>query len=91
MYLYDYIRQERDKGNCTGTVLLDLQKAFDTVNHSIMLDKLTALGMNGESAEWFRSYLSGRKQVVDVNGTISADRYWDRFCFSSMSMTCRPQ
>ena len=44
-------------------VLLDLQKAFDTVNHSILLDKLTALGMNGESAEWFRSDLSGHKQV----------------------------
>ena len=74
MYLYDYIRQECDKGNFTGMVLLDLQKAFDTVNHYILLYKLTALGMNGESAEWFRSYLSGRKQVVDVNGTISVGR-----------------
>ena len=74
MYVYDYIRQECDKGNYTGMVLLDLQKAFDTVNHSILLDKLTALGMNGESAEWFRSYVSGRKQVVGVNSTISADR-----------------
>ena len=73
MYLTDYIRQECDKGRYTGMVMLDLQKAFDTVNHAILLQKLSALGMRDESVDWFRSYLSGRSQVVDVNGTFSSE------------------
>lgn len=73
IYLHDYIRQQCDKGFYTGMVLLDLQKAFDTVNHEILLNKLKALGMSEESVIWFKSYLSGRKQVVDVNGIMSQE------------------
>ena len=78
IYLHDYIKQECDQGNYTGMVLLDLQKAFDTVNHSVLLHKLFALGMNHGSVDWFRSYLTGQKQVVDVNGTMSSvnDNVW---------------
>ena len=71
IYMTDYIRKEMDKGNYTGMVLLDLQKAFDTVNHEILLYKLKACGMNDKSVKWFSSYLSHRKQVVDINGTFS--------------------
>ena len=60
-------------GHYTGMVLLDLQKAFDTVNHDILLSKMNALGVNVNSVGWFRSYLSGRKQVVDVSGTMSSE------------------
>ena len=53
-------------------VLLDLQKAFDTVDHDILLMKLGALGLQSQSVDWFRrSYLSHRKQVVEVGGTQS--------------------
>ena len=48
-----------------------LTTAFDTVNHSVLLHKLFALGMNHGSVDCFRSYLTGWKQVVDVNGTMS--------------------
>ena len=41
--------------------MLEHQKAFDTIDHSALLYNLTAPGMNGESAEWFRSYIYGRK------------------------------
>ena len=72
--LCDYIRIERDKGNYTGMVLLDLQKAFDTVNHEILLSKLSAIGADEGALKWFRSYLSGRSQVTDVDGTLSTKK-----------------
>jgi hypothetical protein len=55
-----------------GMVLLDLQKAFDTVDHSILLMKLEALGLSGSVIRWFSSYLSDRHQLVDVSGTRSS-------------------
>ena len=51
-------------------VLIDIQKAFDTADHGILLDKLKALGLSQE-AMWFNSYLTGRQQVVNVNGHMS--------------------
>ena len=55
-----------DKGCVTGTVFLDLRKAFDTVDHLLL--KLKSLGVAGKSLEWFRSYLSSRvKQTMSVN------------------------
>ena len=72
MYLTDYIKREVDAGKYCGMVMLDLQKAFDTVNHSILLDKLRAIGFDCTSLNWMRSYLEGREQVVDINGTMSS-------------------
>ena len=56
-----------------GMVLLDLQKAFDTVNHSILIMKLEAIGLHSDAVRWFTSYLSDRHQVVDVLGTMSSE------------------
>lgn len=70
-HLCDYIRQESEKGNYTGMVLLDLQKAFDTVDHSILLNKLQCLGFGQASLQWFRSYLSNRNQICDYDGVCS--------------------
>ena len=64
--LTDYVKGEMSKGNLVGMVLIDLQKAFDTVDHSILISKLEAIGVS--SVEWFRSYLSDRKQCVAVDG-----------------------
>ena len=56
-------------GNYAGMVMLDLQKAFDTVDHDILCKKLEAMGIN--FTKWFESYLKGRKQMVIANETRS--------------------
>ena len=71
--LYDYIRECHNKGNYVGMLLLDLQKAFDTVNHDILLSKLRSIGSDTRTVEWFRSYLTEIMQVTDINGTISSE------------------
>ena len=52
-------------------IFLDLSKAFDTVNHSILLSKLDLYGIRAGENQWFKSYLSKRKQKVFVNGVES--------------------
>ena len=62
------IRKSLDNGNLSCGVFLDFQKAFDTVNHDILLNKLKHYGFRGISHEWLKSYLTGRKQFVSCNG-----------------------
>ena len=62
------IRTALDSGSVTCGIFVDFQKAFDTVNHEILLKKLDHYGFRGSVNEWFRSYLTGRKQKVVING-----------------------
>ena len=56
---------------CCG-VFIDLKKAFDTVNHEILLFKLEHYGIRNNMLKWFESYLRDRKQYVYFNGVSSA-------------------
>ena len=67
--LTDFIKAELGKGNLVGMVLIDLQKAFDTVDHDILSEKLKSIGVS--STAWFDSYLHNRRQCVDINGSRS--------------------
>ena len=61
-------RKALDDGNIGCGVFLDLQKAFHTVDHQILLAKLNHYGVCGVSNDWFKSYLSNRSQYVSING-----------------------
>ena len=65
--LLDNLRNFPDSGNCAVEILLDFHKAFDTVNHKILLGKLNCYGIRGIALDWFFSYLTNRSQAVIYN------------------------
>ena len=66
------IKDNIDKGNIAVGVFVDFQKAFDTVNHQILLKKLEHYGVRGVTNDWFSSYLANRQQFVSI-GNIKSD------------------
>ena len=94
----DYVHSSLDKKQSTIAVYLDFSKAFDTVNHEILMRKLQHNGIRGVMLSWFKSYLSNRKQYVSVKNSSSSmsnislvfckARCWARYFFFCTSMTC---
>ena len=70
-YLSNKIQKGFEEGNLTGMILIDLQKAFDTIDHEILVYKMNYLGFAESTINWFRSYLANRTFVVHVNGEYS--------------------
>ena len=66
--IIENIRKVLDDGNIGCGVFVDLQKAFDTVDHQILLAKLNHYEICGVSNDWFKSYLSNHSQYVSING-----------------------
>ena len=60
-----------DQGFYTGAIFLDLRKAFDVVNHDLLIAKLQTYGCSSSTLLWFRSYLSDRRQCVNFEGAVS--------------------
>ena len=67
----EQIQKAIDTGQFACGVFIDLQKAFDTVNHNILLGKLSYYGIRGVALHWFQSYLSMRNQHVNISGVLS--------------------
>ena len=63
-----------DNKKITGAVSIDLRKAFDTVDHTILQEKLKSIGFSTSVLEWFISYLSNRTQVTTINNSMSTPK-----------------
>ncbi|KAK4810170.1 hypothetical protein QYF61_010482 [Mycteria americana] len=71
---YDKVTHLVDEGKAVDVVYLDFSKAFDTVSHSILLEKLAAHGLDGCTLHWVKKWLDGHAQRVVVNGVKSSWR-----------------
>ena len=69
--LTDRILQDIDTKHISLAIFMDLSKAFDTLDHTILLSKLRYYGIGGNELNWFSSYLSDRQQYVESNGVSS--------------------
>ena len=65
-FLNDKIWKGFDNGMYNGMILIDLQKAFDTINHNILPDKLLVIGFSKNTISWYESYLAERHFTVEV-------------------------
>ena len=65
-YLADKVRNGFEKGLLTGMTLINIQKAFDTIDHNILLEKMSCLGFAESTIAWYKSYLTNRCFIVNV-------------------------
>ena len=68
LYLTETWKRYMEEGKVIGVILIDFQKAFDTVNHTILGYKLKAMGITGDLLALLKDYLSNRSQYVNVKG-----------------------
>ena len=87
-----------DNSELIGAIFMDLSKAFDLVNHDVLLEKLAKYHVSPQALQWFTSYLNGRSQQCSILGSLSSTLtlergvpqgsiYWDPFFFPSIYMT----
>ena len=70
-HLTDKINTGFEKGLFTGMVLIGLQKAFDTIDHQILIKKMKFLGFSKNGIAWFKLHLSEKKIKIDTNTSYS--------------------
>ena len=68
----DFVYNNLDQGNAVISIFMDFSKAFDCLDHELLLKKLHHYGIRGITYQWFKSYLSNRIQFVSANGTDSS-------------------
>jgi hypothetical protein len=72
--MYNRISLATEKNEYAIGIFLDLSKPFDTIDHNILLEKLTHYGFRGIALNLFTSYLTNRSQFVELNGTVSTPK-----------------
>ena len=70
-FLTDKSLEVFDKGLLTGMIIIDLQKAFNTTDHEILLPKVKAIRFSESTIKWLKSYLSKRKFLVNIENKLS--------------------
>ena len=89
--LISQILKSQQQNKYTAALFLDLLKAFDTLNHELLLNKLEIYGVRGIALDWFRSYLSGRTMRLKCQaGEIKAQTYseWYKISHSTPQGSC---
>ena len=71
LQITDDIFNAMDHKEITAVILLDLSKAYDSINHSLLVAKLESIGVSGITRDWFISYLEDRKQHVRIESHLS--------------------
>ena len=74
LHFLQYMYKHIDSGNIVFFLFMNFRKAFDCVNHEILLSKLNACGVRGVALDWFCSYLTNREQYVSINNVNSNAR-----------------
>ena len=69
--MYDVWLDSLEKGEMAGVCFLDMSAAFDIVDHSLLLKKLSMYGFESDMVDWISSYLSDRVQCVSIDGCVS--------------------
>jgi hypothetical protein len=67
----EIIQEALDTGVHLIGIFIDLTKAYDTLNHKVLLEKLLSYGIRGITNLWFKSYLTNRRQCIEINQTIN--------------------
>ena len=71
----DQVSNAFDNNNFVLEIFIALSKAFDTVDHNILLEKLSMYGVKGNNLKWFHSYLSNRKQYIEFQNDDKKEKY----------------
>ena len=71
MQLIEQMNDKFENISFTLTIFIDLSKAFDTVNHQVLISKINNYGVKGKNLSWFKSYLEDRKQYLSYNNVVT--------------------
>jgi hypothetical protein len=80
------IQEALDKQVHTIGIFIDLTKAYDVLNHELLLEELSSYGIRGTMNSWFRSYLTNRRQFIEINRSDCSNVMVNRYRSSSMEI-----